>query len=78
MLLPPDAVLDLFVPHGEQVVSVHADVHERVAERNGHGVASANELGQDPNEDHHHAVVVHVQEGDLLVLLAKHEEDLRG
>lgn len=76
MPLPPDALFVLLVPSRKKIVSVHPDVHERVQEGHKHHLASPNKPGQSPAEHDHGAVMVHVQERDLPLLLFQDEEEL--
>lgn len=59
---------------GQHVVAVHDDVHQAVDEPDEGAVAAGEELGANPRAQRHHGVVVHVQEGQLVVLLAEDEE----
>lgn len=58
----------------QKVVGVHDDVHEAVDEADESPMAPGQIFDAAPGYDGHHGVVVQVQEGDLLLLLAQDEE----
>lgn len=76
VLLPPEVLLVLRAQRGQEVVGVHDDVHEGVEEAEEGRVPAGGELHAEPHRHRHHAVVDHVQGGDVVVLLTQDEEDL--
>jgi len=75
ILLPPEILLVLGTHGGHQIVGVHDDVDEGVEHTEEGAVSSRREFDAPPDGGRHDAVVDHVQIGDLIVLLAQHEED---
>ena len=73
--LPPEILLDLGTQAGQEVVAVHYDVDAAVEGRPDHAVSAGKKVDVDPREGDHGAVVVHVQEGQLIVLSPQDEED---
>lgn len=60
---------------GQEVVSVHDDMHEAVDDQAQDGMSVGPMSHSVPAHEHHHDMVTHVEEGDVGVLLPKHEED---
>lgn len=75
VLLPPEVLLPLVAQRCQGVVAVHDDVHEGVDGANEGAMTPGVVLGGPPGYHGHDCVVVHVQERDLVVLLAQDEED---
>ena len=77
VFLPPDELGVLRSHGGHHVVKVHDDVDERVEQTEEGRVAAGRETDAEPDAHRHDAVVDDVQQRDVLVLLAQHEEELR-
>lgn len=78
VFLPPNELGVLGSHGGDHVVEVHDDVHERVEQAEERRVAAGREAQTEPHAHRHDAVVHHVQNRHLFLLLAQHEEELRG
>lgn len=77
VLLPPDELLVLGSHGGHHVVEIHDNVHERVQKAEEGRVAAGSEAHAEPDAHRHDAVVDHVQQRNVLVFLAQHEEELK-
>lgn len=75
VLLPPQRRFQLRLEGGQEVVSIHDDMHQGVDKSQQRDVASAHELGREVRAKDHSRVMVYVEEGDLPVLLPQHEKD---
>lgn len=77
VLLPPQIVLVLGIKCRQQIVTVHDHVHETVERSHEDTVTPRKVLNAVPGQQDHSRVMVHVQEGDLVLFLAQHKEYLR-
>lgn len=76
VFLPPKEFLVSGSQGRQQIVGVHDDVDEGVKEAEEGGMAAGGELDAEPNGHWHHAVVDHVECGDVVVLFPQDEENL--
>lgn len=74
VFLPPKVLLHVRTERGQHVVHVHEDVYEGVDDAEKSRVSTGEELYADPAADRHHRVMVQMQERNLPVLFAQHEE----
>lgn len=75
VLLPPNVLAVLGTQSAEEVVEVHEHVDENVEKAEERGVAAGDEPGAGPDGERHDSVVDHVQEGNVLELLAGDEAE---
>ena len=75
VFLPPNVVLVLWIVDRYQVVAIHDDVHDWIDETGENWMAAAKEFASVPGQQDHTAMMVDVQKGDLIVLLAQHKEN---
>ena len=76
VFLPPDELLVLGSHGGDHVIKVHDDVDERVEQAEEGRVTAGSEANAEPHAHRHDTVVHHVQQRDVLLFLAQHEEEL--
>lgn len=77
VLLPPDVLLVLGSHGGNHIIEVHDNVDKGVEQAEESRVTAGCEADAEPNAHGHDAVMDHMEERDVLVLLAEHEEELR-
>jgi len=77
VFLPPDELLVLGSERGDQVVTVHDNVHEGIEQSEEAAVAAGGELDSEPHRQGHHTVVNNVQGRDVVALFAHNEEELQ-
>jgi len=75
VFLPPDELLVLGSHGGDHVIKVHDDVDERVEQAEEGRVTAGSEANAEPHAHRHDTVVHHVQQRDVLLFLAQHEEE---
>jgi len=73
--LPPQILLHVRTEGGQQVVRIHDHVDETIAQRSHVRCTARYKLQHGPSDDGHRGVVVNMEEGDLVVLLACDEEE---
>ena len=73
--LPPEMFLNLGSTGRQEVVCVHAHMHQCVQHPAEGGVATPSILGTKPGEEGQGAVVNNMQSGQVVKLLAKEEEE---
>ena len=74
VVFPPKILLHVRTKSSQVVVKVHNDMNKGVDDGSETSVAVGNELQAYIASDRHQAVMSHVEERDLIVLLSKNEE----
>lgn len=74
VLLPALRHLACRLHRAEQIVRVHAHVHQRIRQHQNRPIAARNEAHAHVADNAHHRMVVHVQKRNVTVLLAQHKE----
>lgn len=75
VFLPPQVLLHVRADGRQAVVRVHDDVDEGVHQADEEGLSSGQIFDSRPPVEDHGGMVVHVKEGDLVVLLPQDEKD---
>ena len=75
MLLPPNVLLVFGSHGGNQVISVHNNMHRGIEEAEEGAVTTRGEFHTPPNSSRHDTVVNDVQCRDLIIFLTQNEED---
>jgi hypothetical protein len=78
VFFPPNEFLVLRAHGGHHVVEVHDDVDEGVEQTEEGRVTAGRETNSEPDAHWHDAVVDDVQQRNVLIFLAQHEENLEN
>ena len=76
VFLPPDELLVLGSHGSNHVIEVHDNMHECVEQAEEGGMSAGGEANAEPYAHRHDTVVDDMQQRDMLLFLAQHEEEL--
>ena len=76
VFLPPDELLVLGSHGSNHVIEVHDNMHECVEQAEEGGMSAGGEANAEPYAHRHDTMVDDMQQRDMLLFLAQHEEEL--